>query len=448
MIRMMKILFLLIVCWIVTGNGYGVFAAVQESPDSSETWSSWRGPTQNGVADPQTDPPTEWSEEKNIKFKTPLVGKGHSTPVVWGNQIFVTSAEPVGKKFPAILDTAPGAHDNFSVSQQHRFLVSSFDRKNGTLVWQKTLDQVVPHEGGHFTGSLASASPVTDGKRVYAFFGSHGLYCLDYQGQLIWKKIIGRMNSKHAHGEGSTPALQDGVLVVNWDHEGQSFVIAIDAGTGEILWKVNRPEVTSWSSPIIVKVDGRYQAVIPGTAATRGYELQTGKVVWQCGGLSNNVVASPVYEDGIVYVGSSYDTQSFLAISLAGAKGDITESPHVLWHRRRHTPYVPSPLVFRSTLYFFRHYQGILYRLDGPSGKEKDVFRLPGLTNIYASPTAAQNRIYIVDRGGRTMVLDHADQPKILALNRLNDSFSASPVAVGNELILRGEKSLYIISAK
>ena len=413
--------------------------------NSASSWTTWRGPTQNGVAHPDANPPIEWSETKNVKWKVPLFGLGHSTPAVWGDLVFVTSAEAYGEKFAPIPETAPGAHDNSAVEQKHRFWVTAVNRSNGKVLWRTKVNDLIPHEGGHFTGSLASASPSTDGQFVFAFFGSHGLYCLDFKGKIIWKKNLGKMNSKHAHGEGSTPALFEQTLVVNWDHQGQSFVIAIDTQTGKTIWKTDRNEVTSWSSPVIVKVDGKPQVIVPGTNRTRGYDLKSGKVVWECGGLSNNVVASPVFDRGIVYVGSSYEKQAFQAIKITGATGDLTGTDHVLWFRKRHTPYVPSPLLFKDTLYFFRHYQGILCRVDGPSGKEKDPVRLIGITNIYGSPIAAANRVYIADRGGSTIVLEHGEVLKTRSLNRLNDSFNASPVAVNKQLILRGEKSLYVL---
>lgn len=415
------------------------------SVDDSGKWTHWRGPTQNGVAHQAADPPVQWSEEKNVKWKTKLAGLGHSTPAVWNDHIFLTSAEPVGSKFDPIPDTAPGAHDNFLVSQKHRFLVTAMSRTSGKILWSKQVNEVIPHEGGHFTGSLASASPVVDDRHVYAYFGSHGLFCLDFKGKLVWQKTIGKMHSKHAHGEGSSPVLVGKTLVINWDHEGESFVMAVNTDDGETLWKIKRDEVTSWSSPIIVKVEDRFQVIVPGTKFTRGYDLKSGDVIWKCAGLSNNVVASPVFENGVVYVGSSYDTQAFLAIHVVGAKGDLTGTDKVLWFRRRHTPYVPSPLIYKNVLYFFRHYQGILYRVDGKTGKERDARRLLGITNIYASPIAASDRIYIVDRGGRTIVLQHGDEIKALGLNRLNDSFSASPVAIGKQLILRGEKFIYCL---
>jgi outer membrane protein assembly factor BamB len=186
----------------------------------------------------------------------------------------------------------------------------------------------LPHEAGHFTGSLASNSPITDGERLFAFFGSRGLYCFDFDGKLQWQSSFGQMQTKHAHGEGSTPALHGDTVVVNWDHEGRSFVTALDKRTGRERWKVDRDEATSWASPIVVEHGGKPQVIISGTKRTRGYDLESGRVLWECGGLSSNIVASPVAADGMVFAGSSYEIQSMLAIRLEGASGE--------WGRDRH----------------------------------------------------------------------------------------------------------------
>jgi outer membrane protein assembly factor BamB len=303
----------------------------------------------------------------------------------------------------------------------------------------------LPHEGGHTSGSLASASPITDGKRVYAYFGSHGLYALDYSGKLLWKKSLGKMQSKHAHGEGATPVLYQQTLAVNWDHEGQSFIVALDSATGKQKWQVSREEVTSWSSPIVVVHEDKPQLIVSGSLRVRAYDLANGKVIWSCGGLSHNVVASPVAADGMVFVASSYEKQALLAIRLAGAKGDITGSKNVVWSRIRTTPYVPSPLLYGDWLYFLRHYQGILTRANTKTGEEPiGPFRLDGLGNIYASPVAAADRVYITDLRGNTLVINHG-KPKPIALNRLEDSFSASAAIVGEEIFLRGRKYLYCV---
>lgn len=413
--------------------------------DATRQWPQWRGPLGTGVA-PHADPPVEWSEDKNIRWKVPLPGKGHSTPIVWGARIFVTAAVPVGDSSPPPAGQRPGAHDNVMAVSRQQFIVLAIDRSDGRIVWRKTVRESTPHEGGHHTGSYASASPVTDGERIYVFFGSQGLFCLDWSGNLVWEKDLGDMHTKHGHGEGSSPALYGDTLIVNWDHEGASFVVALDKKSGTQLWRQDRDEVSSWSTPIVAEHQGRAQVIISATKRIRGYDLTTGDVIWECGGLSHNVVASPVAADGMVYAGSSYEKRVMLAIRLNGAKGDITGTDKVAWMLNRYTPYVPSPLLYENHLYFLRHYQGILTCLNGKTGKALyGRVRLPGIRNVYASPVAAAGRVYITSQSGVTVVLRHGRSPQILAVNQLDDGFSASAALVEDELFLRGERYLYCL---
>ena len=254
------------------------------------------------------------------------------------------------------------------------------------------------------------------------------------------------MSIKHGHGEGSSPALYKDKLVVNWDHEGTSFLIAIDKNTGETLWKKDRNEKTSWSSPLIHEFEGKPQVIVAATGRVRSYDIQTGSVIWECGGLSGNVVASPVAANDMVFVANSYDTRSMLAINLQGAKGDITGRDRVIWRRNRDTPYVPSPVLHRGSLYFLKHYQGIITNVDAKTGATHyGPQRLPGIRNVYASLASAKNRIYIVDLSGTTLVLEHGPNFKVIAQNQLDETFSASPAIVGNSLFLRGDSHLYHI---
>ena len=409
-------------------------------------WAQWRGPLATGQGI-DADPPTEWSEQRNIRWKRAIPGLGHSTPIVWGDRVFVTAAIPFGEKRLPIRDRAPGSHDNLPVTQKHMYVVLALRRSDGHILWQRTLARELPHEGGHYTGSLASASPVTDGTRIFAHFGSRGLYCLDFSGRLQWKVALGEMQTKHGHGEGSSPVLHGETLVVNWDHEGQSFAAAYHTRTGKRIWKVARDEVTSWATPIVVTQDGQPTVIISGTSRVRAYELKSGRVVWECGGLSRNIVASPVSAKGMVFAASSYDTRALLAIRLESARGDITGTQNVAWSTRRGTPYVPSPLLYKDTLYFLSHYQGVLSRLDARSGQQRTgPLRLNGIRNVYASPVAASDRIYVTDRDGTTLVISHADPPRLLSKNTLQDSFSASAALVGNDLFLRGQAALYCIA--
>ena len=333
-------------CWVVVAS-----AAAQDRGNADQYWPQWRGPRGTGFA-PHADPPVQWSEVENVRWKIALPGLGHSTPVVWGNYVFLTLSVPYGDALEPKYSDAPGAHDNLPVTRRHEFFVLAVDRRDGSVLWQRSLRKALPHEGAHHTASLASNSPVTDGESLLVSFGSYGLYCLDLDGRLLWEKDLGRMNTKHGHGEGSSPALHGHTLIINWDHEGQSFVVALDKRTGRRRWKVDREEVTSWATPVVVQHQGKSQVIISGTSRVRGYDLDTGAVIWECGGLSANIVASPVAADGMVFVGSSYEKRALLAIRLDQAQGDITRTANVMWRRIRGTPYVPSPLLCGDSLYF------------------------------------------------------------------------------------------------
>ncbi len=425
----------------------GLPAQSAENSELLRNWPAWRGPLATGVA-PHADPPTFWSETNNVRWKVPLPGKGHSTPIVFGDSVFVTAAIPVGPALPPVYDDAPGVHDSVPVTHRHEFATFALNRRDGSILWKKVATEQFPHEGGHTTGSLASNSPVTDGDLLFAFFGSRGLFCYDLKGDLKWRKDLGRMNTHHAHGEGSSPVIYKDWLVVCWDHEGESFLYAFDKRTGQERWKVARDEKTAWATPLVVEVNGKPQVVTSATGRIRGNDLATGAPIWEAGGLSRNVVASPVASDGMVFAGNSYDWQAMLAVRLADAKGDITDSSHVAWKLNRLTPYVPSPLLYGDTLYFLRHNQNVLSRLEPASGKFRgDPLRVEGIRDfIFASPVGAGGRIYITSRDGVTAVLSHDRRTETIAVNRLSDSFSASAAAAGADLFLRGERFLYCLS--
>ena len=436
------------ICCLLPVLGYAGDENVARRGEALDNWPHWRGPLATGVA-PRGDPPLLWNEADgtNIRWKTEIPGRGHSTPIIWGDRIFLTTAIAFGEPLPPRPSTAPGNHDNLPVTQRHKFVALAVSRSSGKILWQQTLREALPHEQGHYTGSLASNSAATDGEHVFAFFGSFGLYCLDQDGRLIWKADFGPMQSLHGHGEGSSPVLHQDMLVINWDHEGKSFVVALDKSTGKERWKVERNEVTSWASPIIIEHQVKPQVIVSGTSRVRGYDLASGKVLWECGGLSSNIVASPISANGMVFAGSSYDKRALLAIDLEGAAGDVTGSKHVVWSRIRGTPYVPSPLLYDGGLYFLTHYQGILSRVDAASGEDRPgSFRLEGIKNVYSSPVAAAGRIYVTDLEGATVVISSGEIPRQLSLNHLAEPVSASAAIAGREMFLRGAKSLYCLA--
>jgi outer membrane protein assembly factor BamB len=604
-------------------------AGAASSPE--QNWPQWRGPLQTGVG-PKADPPTEWSETRNVKWKVKVPGEGHATPIIWEDKVFVLTAIPTGKKVetpaadaevgeqnprppgppeagagppprepgggeggrggpggfgpgtflgrqmletgdknndqklaaeeltglaetwfekldtektgklsqdqfverfgnvmgptpegaprgrgggrfiaPGLFDATdankdgaltreefkkaftkwftdwdteksgslteqklrdglngalprpqfggpggpgrgPGGRGGFGGGQKptevHQFAIVCLDRQTGQMRWQQTAREEVPHEGHHATGSFAAASPVTDGKSVFTFFGSRGLYCYDFAGKLQWHQDFGDMRIQNGFGEGSSPALHGDTLLVNWDHEGDSFIVALDKNTGRTLWKNPREEQTSWSTPLVVEHDGKPQVVICATGKIRSYELATGKLIWECTGLTRNVIPTPVSEDGIVYATSGFRGNALLAIRL-GRTGDLEGTDAIVWSHKKSTPYVPSPLLYGKQLYFFAGNNAILSCFDAGSGKAlTDAERIEGLEGVYASPVGAGGKVYLVGRNGTTVVIKQSGKLEVLATNRLDEKFDASPAAVGKELFLRGREYLYCLAEK
>ncbi|NJL28670.1 MAG: PQQ-like beta-propeller repeat protein, partial [Thermoanaerobaculia bacterium] len=343
---------------------------------------------------------------------------------------------------------AEGAAPKVEVSSAQRFVVMALSRTDGEVLWERTATETKPNEGTHLDGSWASASPITDGERLFAFFGSYGIYAYDLDGKLLWSKDLGDMQTRNAFGEGSSPAVWGDTLVINWDHEGDSFIVALDKHTGEERWRVARPgERTSWSTPLVVAEGGKPQVIVAATERSRGYDLATGEVLWQAGGMTVNVIPSPVYADGMVYLMSGFRGSALQAIRLSEAKGELSGPPAIVWSHDRDTPYVPSPLLYDGKLYFLKVNTGILSVLDAKTGQVLyNEQRLDGIQGVYASPVGAAGRVYLVGRNGVTLVLKNGDRFEQLASNTLDDRFDASPAVVGGEIFLRGHKHLYCLA--
>jgi len=412
-------------------------AAAPDSPalDAERYWPQWRGPHMTGVSTTAT-PPVEWSESKNIRWKLPIPGRGSASPVVWGDTVFLLSAVSESGA------TAPGV--------LHKFVVMAVDRTTGDVVWERTAREDAPHEGTHReNGTYASSSAVTDGEHVIASFESRGLYAYDMNGTLVWQKNLGDKRMRNEFGEGTTPALFGNHLVVVWDHQGQSFIVALDKRTGEELWRRDRDEIDSWFTPLIVDVNGRPQVVTGAMNRIQSYDLATGDVVWHTAGLTMNPIPSPVAADGLVVLMSGYRGNSLKAIRLNDAKGDITGTDAIAWTYERDTPYVPSPLLYEGILYMLKSNNGILSVFDAKTGTPHYLTqRLDAVPNVFASPVGAAGRVYIPGREGSTVVLKHGPSLEVLAVNALDDGFDASPALVDGEIYLRGYRHLYCIAEK
>lgn len=415
---------------------------------AADNWPHWRGPTANGVAASNATPPTKWDEATNIKWKAPLDGKGSATPVVWGDQVFVVTAVKTDRVATAA--EMPKVEPRFQTKTEppknfYQFKVLSFDRATGKPRWAKTAAEAVPHEGTHPTHSYAAGSPTTDGKRLYVSFGSFGIFAYDLAGERLWKRDLGRIHSRLGWGESVTPVIHGDSLILNWDQEADSKLIVLDAATGETKWAVDRDEKTSWNTPCVVEHGGKTQVIVNATGRVRSYDLADGKVIWEVGGMTTNAIPSPLAADGVAYVMSGYQRAMAVAVPL-DSRGEVSQPT---WKYAKGTPYVPSPLLYDSRLYFTEANTQLLTVLDAKTGKpllERE--RLSRVGSFYASPIAAAGRLYFVDRDGTTAVLSAGDAPEVVATNKLDDKFDASPVAVGKTLFLRGEKHLYAIEEK
>jgi outer membrane protein assembly factor BamB len=414
---------------------------------TTENWPQWRGPLATGAAI-KGNPPTEFSEIKNLKWKTEIPGKGHATPVIWGNNIIIQTAVATGEKGDTAL-MAKASRMPGSISDViHEFKVILVNRETGKITWEKTVTREMPLEGTHNLGSWASNSPCTDGEFIYAYFGSRGLFCLDFQGNIIWKRDFGQLQKKMSFGEGESPYLYKDQLFIQWDSEDESFMAALNRKTGEDVWKVKRDEKTSWASPLVLEVNGKTQVIASATNQVRSYDYNTGEIIWTCKGMTQNVIPNPVYSDGILFVMSGFRGNALLAIDLARAKGDISGTDVILWTYNQDTPYTPNPLLMGGKLYFLRANNGELTCLDAKTGK---VFyskeKLEGISTLFSSPSGVGELIYVAAEN-ICVVVKAGENFEILSSNIVEDNFHASPVIVGNELFLRGFKSLYCFSEK
>lgn len=446
-----------------TGNASGDAsgdAAKDTTEEARGYWTDWRGPLGTGVA-PDRDAPVKFSATENVKWKTEIPGVGFSSPIIWRDRIFLTSA--VAKP-----DPSPPAPEPASAPQGRRrgrrrplvpqqLLVLCIDRGSGEVVWRRTAKEVMPHEGHHpRLSSYANASVVTDGEYIYAFFGSFGLYCYDMDGNLQWERAFDvKMRMYNTFGESSTPALSGNSLVLQFDHEDQSFVEAVDKRTGDTLWKKQRDEETSWSSPYAFEHDGIAQVVLSGANFLTSYDPATGDEIWKCAGLTTHPVPTPVYSDGFLYATCGTGGRKATVVIRMGGTGDLSGTDAVVWTMQKGSSYNPSPLVWGDELYlvndggFMPGGSGKMGSFDAKTG-EQHYFeqRLSGAYTVKASPIGVADKIYICTEEGDVLVLQRGKEYKVLAINQMEERFIATPAFVEDEIFLRGDKNLYCISEK
>ncbi|MEM7456307.1 MAG: PQQ-binding-like beta-propeller repeat protein [Planctomycetota bacterium] len=417
-----------------------------QSALAQDHWPQWRGPHCDGLAGEGSCPPIVW-DEKNLKWETPIEGFGHGTPAVYGDRIFLQTAIPLDIEMPVPDVIPPGTPDVETYTEEatvswkpQRFALVCLDRQSGEQLWSRTVLEAMPHQGHHLKGSFASQSPVTNGEKVYAFFGSYGLYCFDFDGNLIWQRAPEPQAKEGGLGEATSPALHENKLVVVVDQQTQSYVMALDATTGDEVWRTDREDPSNWTTPRIFEHGGRVQVAVNGTSVI-SYDLQTGIELWRCSGHTAGAIPIPAIGHGLIFTASGWNKDYLQAIRL-GEDGDLTGTDAVIWSIDNSSPYVPCPTLWGDELYVLED-RSFISAYNAIDGTRLYKQRLPGMLNFSASPTGAGNWLYLLSEEGTAVVIARGPEFRILAVNELNDPLFASPAIAGNCVYVRGAESLY-----
>ncbi len=397
----------------------------------AEEWPGWRGPRGDGTST-ETGVPLTWSKTENIAWKTPIPGIGHSSPIVWGDRVFVTSC----------------------VEEEGKRLLLSLDRRTGKVLWERVV-LTAPLEGKHHLNSYASATPVTDGRHVWVSFLEFPhmqVACYDFDGNKVWQRSPGELRS--VHGFCSSPILHKDLVILNGDQDAKAYLVALDKATGEERWRIDRPNRTrSYCTPILIQSPGRpgvTQMVLSGSKCVTCYDADTGKLLWIHHGPTEQYVASLVYHDGVLFLTTGYPEHHLMGFDPDGS-GDVTGSKHVLWHiphadnGPRGASYVPSPIAFGGH-FFVVSDPGYLSCLEAKTGKRLWMERLG--PHHSASPVLVDGHFYFPDDKGTTWVLQAGSQFKVVAKNRLDEECYASPAVSRGHIFLRCLHNLYCIGAR
>jgi outer membrane protein assembly factor BamB len=422
---------------------------------NTSNWSQWRGPEGTGLSD-ETDVPIEWDAGKNIKWRTAIPGQGHSSPIVWGNKVFLTTdvegeivdgAKAVEHNLGGQVFVHP---DSVGANRKHIFKLLCIDRATGKILWDRTAYEGTVYDNRHRKGSYAAPTPATDGTHVYAWFGGEGdgLYCYDFNGKLVWKAAIGKIPNV-GMGPGSSPLIFENLVILQCDEdEGKrSFIVALNNKSGKEVWKVPRKVQASWSTPLIVKTSQRVELITSGNELVISYDPKTGKELWQAKGHGSNAIPTPLAGHGMVFVYAGFPAKKTMAIKLGGT-GDISNSSNVVWQYEKGTAYVPSSILYGNYIYLMSD-RGILSCLDAKTGKiVYEGGRIPVPATFTASPVAFDGKILLTSEDGDTYVVKAGPKHEVLATNSVGEPVYASPAISNGMIFVRGEKNLYCIGRK
>lgn len=430
-----------------------LFFAITTSATVSQAqtnWPQWRGIEGSAISS-ETGLPTEWSESKNVRWKSPIPGRGHSSPIVWGTRVFLTTSieGPVVPGAEAVRHYRRGQEylhpDSVGADHSYTMKLLCLDLETGKVLWEKTVYEGRVYDNRHRKNTYASATPATDGKHVYLSFEAEGLYCYDFQGKRIWKTSLGRI-AKGGMGPGTSPVLFENLVILQCDQEyGEgSFIAAVDKKTGKEVWRVNRDQRRSWATPLLVRTKQRVEMVTSGPNKIIAYDPGSGRELWRAPGVISNPIPSPVAGNGLVFVTAGSDAKRAYAIRVGGT-GDLTNSPDVVWQYDKGTAYVPSPILYKDYLYLLTD-SGALTCLEAATGKVVFQARLPVATKFTASPVAFDGKLLIVSEDGDSFILKAGPTPEVLNANPLGEAVYASPAIVRGNILIRGTDNLYCIS--
>ena len=430
-------------------------AGVPLAAASPENWPQFRGADSLGTSDDDARLPATWSATENVRWKTPLPGMGWSSPVVWGDRVFLTNVVSQG----TVEEVKKGLYfggNRPEISQDpHRWIAYGVDFKSGEIAWQRALHRGVPPTPRHLKNSYASETPVTDGERVYAHFGYLGTWCLDVDGNEIWKREWKPYKVRHDWGTSASPVLHQGRLYILNDNEDRSTLTCLDKVTGQTIWETERDELSNWSTPFVWEHSARTEIVTTGTGKVRSYDLD-GKLLWEFQGMSSIVIPMPFAGHGMLYIAAGYvgDQNRPVYAIRPGAKGDISlrdgerSNEFIAWHHPQAAPYNPSPLLYKG-LYYTLYDRGFLTCHDAVSGEE--VYgkqRLEAGANAFtASPWAYNDRIFCLSEDGDCFVVEHGTEYRLVGKNSIGELCMATPAIAQGSLVLRGGQHLYRIGA-
>jgi outer membrane protein assembly factor BamB len=424
---------------------YGEFAHGQTN------WPQWRGNDGSGISS-ETSLPVDWSESRNIRWKAPIPGRGHSSPIIWGSRVFLTTSieGPVIPGAEAVRHFRRGQEylhpDSVGADHSYTMKLLCLDLESGRVLWEKTVYEGKVYDNRHRKNTYASATPATDGQYVYLSFEAEGLYCYDFEGKRIWKSSLGRI-AKGGMGPGTSPVLFENLVILQCDQEyGEgSFIAAVEKKSGKEVWRTARDQRRSWATPLLVKVGQRTELVTSGPAKIIAYDPATGRELWQAPGVESNPIPSPVSANGIVFVTAGSDAKRAFAIRLGGS-GDLTGTSNVVWRYDKGTAYVPSPILYKDYLYLLTD-AGALTCLEAATGKVAYQARMPVATRFTASPIAFDGKIMIVSEDGDTFIVKAGPVPEVLNANSLGEAVYASPAISRGNILIRGVNKLYCIKA-